>query len=430
MPYRVEIAKQSRATCRGKECKVNGTKIEKGELRLGVFLQGTEFQAWQWRHWNCVTPRVLANVKESIPTASDLDGFDLIGEENQARITTALEEGHVADEDYTGDVSKNRYKPRSRTKSGASVKEEDENNNAGSSEMQAVEPVEPDHVVEKVQVATSTAEAETIVAAAVETDLAEGAVSGTAEEVAVTEPQVETATPEVPVKRGRGRPRKQPPSTPVEPATPANIAPAPVTPADGLPVPIPVPVPSVLVPDTPLSSGKRGRGRPRMSDAEKAESKRRRLEKKALDVAAAALAAEAGESSSSVLPAHKAVQAAADAEAEETVVQEVTSSQSAASASAAAPVAVKRGRGRPRKDGSNPANTSAKTASLGTAVCMLCSAICICAHSTTFTDMCLEYDDDITFNGKQFICALSVDAGNCGNIQCRLSQQQQQYRSQ
>lgn len=42
---------------------------------------------------------MLKNIKEIHPEASELDGYENIGEENQAKIDTAWEEGHVADED-------------------------------------------------------------------------------------------------------------------------------------------------------------------------------------------------------------------------------------------------------------------------------------------------------------------------------------------
>jgi hypothetical protein len=42
---------------------------------------------------------VLKNVKEIHPEASDLDGFEDIGEENQAKLIKAWQEGHVAEED-------------------------------------------------------------------------------------------------------------------------------------------------------------------------------------------------------------------------------------------------------------------------------------------------------------------------------------------
>jgi hypothetical protein len=47
----------------------------------------------------CTTPHVLKNVKEIHPEASDLDGYEDIGDENQAKLIKAWQEGHVDEED-------------------------------------------------------------------------------------------------------------------------------------------------------------------------------------------------------------------------------------------------------------------------------------------------------------------------------------------
>ena len=51
----------------------------------------------------CVTPAQIHNLIETCESDTQyIDGFDEIGEENHAKITKALEEGHVADEDWLG----------------------------------------------------------------------------------------------------------------------------------------------------------------------------------------------------------------------------------------------------------------------------------------------------------------------------------------
>lgn len=63
MPYALDYSPSNRAGCKGrKPCK--GTKIRKGELRLGtlVTIQGTT--SFQWRHWGCVTEQIIRNIKE------------------------------------------------------------------------------------------------------------------------------------------------------------------------------------------------------------------------------------------------------------------------------------------------------------------------------------------------------------------------------
>ena len=52
-----------------------------------------------WRHWGCVTPKIIENLKKRHAEASDIDGFEEISEEDQRRVEKAYEEGHVADED-------------------------------------------------------------------------------------------------------------------------------------------------------------------------------------------------------------------------------------------------------------------------------------------------------------------------------------------
>lgn len=50
--YRVEVAPSARANCNGpKPC--HGTKIAKGELRLGVWVAFQDRGSFKWRHWGC-----------------------------------------------------------------------------------------------------------------------------------------------------------------------------------------------------------------------------------------------------------------------------------------------------------------------------------------------------------------------------------------
>ena len=47
--YFVEVSPSKRAGCQATECKNAGIKIEKGELRFGVWLE--KFESWTWKHW-------------------------------------------------------------------------------------------------------------------------------------------------------------------------------------------------------------------------------------------------------------------------------------------------------------------------------------------------------------------------------------------
>nr|ODN93251.1 hypothetical protein L203_00522 [Cryptococcus depauperatus CBS 7841] len=100
--YRFEIAKTGRAACNGKKpCK--GTKIDKGQLRMGVWVEipGSN-GSFKWRHWGCTTPEVIKHWKDDFNEATELDGF-LNGakedEDAQQKIIDAWDAGHVRDED-------------------------------------------------------------------------------------------------------------------------------------------------------------------------------------------------------------------------------------------------------------------------------------------------------------------------------------------
>ncbi|KAJ5818562.1 hypothetical protein N7474_004153 [Penicillium riverlandense] len=107
-----EEAKTGRAGCQNKECKDAKLKIPKGELRVGSWVDSGNFQSWYWRHWGCVTPKMIHNIMEALDELDDssgdqknftlLDGFDELPEEFQATVQKALEQGHVDDKDWKG----------------------------------------------------------------------------------------------------------------------------------------------------------------------------------------------------------------------------------------------------------------------------------------------------------------------------------------
>ncbi|GIJ87913.1 hypothetical protein Asppvi_006826 [Aspergillus pseudoviridinutans] len=113
--YRLEAASTGRAGCQNKECKEEKLKIGKGELRLGTWVDTERFQSFFWRHWGCVTPKIIANLNEAVEEASGdskdldaIDGFEELPSEYQEKIRKALEQGHVDDEDWKGDPEMNR----------------------------------------------------------------------------------------------------------------------------------------------------------------------------------------------------------------------------------------------------------------------------------------------------------------------------------
>nr|POF13058.1 parp-type zinc finger-containing protein c2a9.07c [Quercus suber] len=108
--YRIEIASTGRAGCNATHCKKNNVKIVKGEMRQGVWVDYEDRGSYKWRHWGCITPEVLHNWHEASEGQTDLiDGFDELPEEAQAKLKRALEQGHVDDEEWNGDIECNRW---------------------------------------------------------------------------------------------------------------------------------------------------------------------------------------------------------------------------------------------------------------------------------------------------------------------------------
>lgn len=84
-----------------------------------------------WRHWGCVSPKIIENVKKSFESAEDLDGFEELKEEDQEKLKTAWEVGHVAEDDIPptakDDLEEDKPKKRaSKKKKEADDDEEEE----------------------------------------------------------------------------------------------------------------------------------------------------------------------------------------------------------------------------------------------------------------------------------------------------------------
>ncbi|KAK5169676.1 uncharacterized protein LTR77_005654 [Saxophila tyrrhenica] len=110
--YRVEIAKTGRAGCQATQCKKESEKIPKGELRHGVQVTIREHTSFMWRHWGCVTPRIIHNWAEiSDMDMEMIDGYEVLPPDCQEKVKRALEQGHVDDDDWKGDIECNRLDP-------------------------------------------------------------------------------------------------------------------------------------------------------------------------------------------------------------------------------------------------------------------------------------------------------------------------------
>ncbi|KAH9816217.1 hypothetical protein DFH28DRAFT_219246 [Melampsora americana] len=93
--YRIEYSPNARAQCNGKKpCK--GTKIPKGEIRVGAWVVFREHGSFKWRHWGCCTEAIFENLSTELDgKIEELDGFEDLTPEDQTKIKTAFEVGHV-----------------------------------------------------------------------------------------------------------------------------------------------------------------------------------------------------------------------------------------------------------------------------------------------------------------------------------------------
>ncbi|KAH1714129.1 hypothetical protein KXX60_004343 [Aspergillus fumigatus] len=145
--YRLEAASTGRAGCQNKECKEEKIKIGKGELRLGTWVDTERFQSFFWRHWGCVTPKIIANLNEAVEEASGdskdldaIDGFEELPSEYQEKVRKALEQGHVDDEDWNGDPEMNRPGMTGFRKRAPKKKKADEEEAESASEKEEMTP--------------------------------------------------------------------------------------------------------------------------------------------------------------------------------------------------------------------------------------------------------------------------------------------------
>ncbi|KAH6705190.1 hypothetical protein BKA61DRAFT_617070 [Leptodontidium sp. MPI-SDFR-AT-0119] len=122
MSYRVETALSKRAGCQATECKANGVKIDKDDLRLGIWVDYGERAGWVWRHWGCVTGKVLQGLRNLVTDPDTpgsyrwdmLDGFES-GDKNsldknpalQEKVRRCITQGFIDPEDFNGDPEMN-----------------------------------------------------------------------------------------------------------------------------------------------------------------------------------------------------------------------------------------------------------------------------------------------------------------------------------
>ncbi|KIN07976.1 hypothetical protein OIDMADRAFT_110631 [Oidiodendron maius Zn] len=119
----LETASSGRAVCRATECKKNGIKIDKDELRMGTWVEFEERGSWQWKHWGCVTGHQLQNIRNNLEDPNSpgtyrwdfLDGYE--GDEKnsldkhpelQEKVRRVITQGFIDPEDFNGDPEMNK----------------------------------------------------------------------------------------------------------------------------------------------------------------------------------------------------------------------------------------------------------------------------------------------------------------------------------
>jgi hypothetical protein len=90
----------------------------------------------QWRHWGCITPKIISNIKEKVGDANEVDGFEDLKPEDQEKITKAFENGKVDPADIPDtakkpevegdDAEEEEEKPKKKAPAKRKKKEEEE----------------------------------------------------------------------------------------------------------------------------------------------------------------------------------------------------------------------------------------------------------------------------------------------------------------
>ena len=104
--YVAEYARSGRSKC--KACK---TVITNADLRLGAETEKDDHPMIYWRHWNCITTKVILNIGDT----SNLKGFDLLtnSDQNRINLTFAVEAAkkRIQQEKDTAKHEKGEEKP-------------------------------------------------------------------------------------------------------------------------------------------------------------------------------------------------------------------------------------------------------------------------------------------------------------------------------
>ncbi|KAI5810866.1 hypothetical protein BZA77DRAFT_254168, partial [Pyronema omphalodes] len=131
---KTEISGTNKAKCKSTVC--DKSVITKGDVRLGTWVEIKGHGSFQWRHWGCVTAKVISNLKEAALdtngefTTDLVDGFPDLDAETQEKVRSAIEAGNVADEDWKGAPGGNLPNPPKAKKSSAEDNEDNDSEEA------------------------------------------------------------------------------------------------------------------------------------------------------------------------------------------------------------------------------------------------------------------------------------------------------------
>ncbi|KAI3544873.1 phosphatidylinositol 3 [Colletotrichum filicis] len=117
--YRIEVSPNNRAGCTDGVCKKAAAKCLKGSLRFGTWTKIMDHESFKWKHWGCVSGEQMQHVRELCERNGKFDfdafdGYDEMGDhpDLQAKIRSAIEQGHIDAEDFNGDPWMNKLGQR------------------------------------------------------------------------------------------------------------------------------------------------------------------------------------------------------------------------------------------------------------------------------------------------------------------------------
>ncbi|KKF95792.1 PARP-type zinc finger-containing protein C2A9.07c [Ceratocystis platani] len=112
--YRVEISPNNRAGCTDTVCKKSASKLTKGELRFGTWVEIEGRGSWKWKHWGCVSGQQMQHVQEACMeddtlNLDALDGYDELTDDHvKTKVGRCVKQGHIDAEDFKGDPEFNK----------------------------------------------------------------------------------------------------------------------------------------------------------------------------------------------------------------------------------------------------------------------------------------------------------------------------------